>query len=217
MTPSTEQLYDETYFKYQSPMGKIGGIVNVSKFDGYISHTDVVLDFGCGGGYILSRIDCARRLGVEVNPVAQHEARANGLEVYTFLSEVDIESVDVVISNHALEHTRLPFSELQEMHRVLRPNGRVVIVVPCESVFRPYQAADPNHHLFSWSPMCMGNLLLEAGFQDVESRAYIRRAPPKVGSTIARLGGQGLYELSSRVYGWLNPTLSQVRATGVKS
>ena len=43
---------------------------------------------------------------------------------------LETESVDRILMVHALEHTQLPQTVLQEMWRVLKSNGRLLIIVP---------------------------------------------------------------------------------------
>src|SRR4051812_32008543 len=94
--------YDAQYFQWQKQIGDFGGWANLPKFTPHIKPTDEVLDFGCGGGYLLKNIDCKRKLGVEINAHARSVARDNGVEVFASLNEVPASSVDVVISNHCL-------------------------------------------------------------------------------------------------------------------
>jgi hypothetical protein len=56
---------------------------------------------------------------------------------------------------------------LQELHRLLRPGGTLLLAVPFEKErrYRHYDPDEPNHHLFSWSPQTLGNLVAESGFQ----------------------------------------------------
>ena len=77
------------------------------------------------------------------------------------LREVETASVDVIISNHALEHCREPFGELVEMRRVLRPNGQVVLILPLDDWRRSrnFRVNDINHHLFAWTPLLIGTWL----------------------------------------------------------
>ena len=44
------------------------------KFKRYIQQDDVMLDFGCGGGYLLKFLDCKKKVGIEINPTAIAEA-----------------------------------------------------------------------------------------------------------------------------------------------
>lgn len=133
MTPTSPTDQQNAYFAWQSKIGEFGGWANRFKFESAISPEDVVLDFGCGGGYLLKELSCAEKLGVETNPAAAEVAQQNGVDVFATTTGLPDASVDMVISNHALEHTRHPLQELQEIHRILKPGGRIVLVVPSES------------------------------------------------------------------------------------
>ncbi|MFN2136218.1 MAG: class I SAM-dependent methyltransferase [Candidatus Promineifilaceae bacterium] len=215
MSDSANTHYDKAYFDWQAPIGEFGGWANLTKFREYIRPEDRVLDFGCGGGYLLKNIRCRLKAGVEVNPAAAEMARENGIEVYQSAAAVPDRYVDVIISNHALEHTRHPLNELQSLHGKLAENGKIVFVVPCESISRSYRPDDINFHLYSWSPACIGNLFTEAGYTVVECKPYIHKWPPKY-RTVARLGGRRLFELGCRIYGHIARDWFQVRVVAEK-
>jgi SAM-dependent methyltransferase len=141
-------------------------------FHPYLSGDEVVLDFGCGTGAIVSNVPAKRRLGVEINEPSVAAARARGVEVYTAVTDVPDAVADAVITHHALEHTLEPLAVLRELRRVLRPGGRIVVVVPAEEPHRKgnhrFTADDPSQHLFCWTPRTLSNLMQVAGFQ-VES------------------------------------------------
>lgn len=207
--------YDNDYFNWQSPIGEFGGWANQTKFLEHVSPDQVVLDFGCGGGFLLKGLNCKRRLGVEVNPAAAESARDNGLEVFNRVVEVPDGLVDLIISNNALEHTLQPLEELKGLHEKLKPGGKAVFVVPCESIFYEYKPDDVNHHLYCWSPMCIGNLFTEAGFSVIESKAYIHKWPPKY-RWVAKLAGRRIFELACRIYGRIERSWFQVRVVAEK-
>lgn len=46
------------------------------------------------------------------------------------LSAIEDASFDAVIASHVIEHLANPLRALQEFHRVLRPGGRLVLIVP---------------------------------------------------------------------------------------
>jgi len=207
--------YNEEYFKWQQPMGEFGGWANQSKFAKYILTDDDVLDFGCGGGFLLRGMNCNKKVGVEVNPSASETAKKNGVEVYQSVEDIPDEYVDVIISDNALEHTLRPLDELTSLHRKLKHGGKVVFVVPCESISFNYKPNDINHHLYSWGPMCLGNLFTEAGFSLIESKPYRHRWPPKY-DLIAKLAGRRLFNLACHIYGRLPHKLTEVRAVGEK-
>ena len=153
------------------------------RFRPFVSPADVCVDFGCGGGGALAGLDVGRRIGVEPNEMPRRVAASRGIEVVSSLGEIGAASVDVVISNHALEHCREPFRELVDMKRVLRPRGRVVLILPLEDWRRSrrFHPNDINHHLFGWTPLLIGNLVTEAGFH-VQEISILRHAyPPGAG------------------------------------
>ena len=212
----TQKHYNKEYFSWQSSIGEFGGWANLTKFNNYIKPNDSVLDFGCGGGYLLDNIVCAKKAGIEINNEAAQVAKEKGIDVYTNVKDVPNDSFDVIISNHALEHVMNPLQELTDLFLKLKNGGKVVIVIPCETIKNDYRPDDKNHHLFSWGPMTLGNLLSEAGFQVMESKPYIHKWPPKYKS-IARLGGRLLFEMACYLYGRIERTSYQVRAVGIKS
>ncbi len=207
--------YDNKYFDWQAPMGAFGGWANQSKFAEHISSNSSVLDFGCGGGFLLKNMKCGTKVGVEINPSAAETARKNGIEVFGSVAEIPDGYVDVIISDNALEHTLQPLEELKALYRKLKAGGKIVFVVPCASISYRYKPGDVNHHLYSWSPMCIGNLFTEAGFSVIESKSYIHKWPPKY-RFIAKVGGRRLFEIACRIYGKIERSWFQVRVIAEK-
>jgi SAM-dependent methyltransferase len=215
MKPDVSRHYDSTYFSWQSEVGSFGGWANRSKFDTYVMATNRVIDFGCGGGFLVSQLPCAERMGVEVNPVAADAARSKGVRVFSSSAELPDGVADIVISNHALEHALNPLEELKQLYRALVPSGRIVFYVPCETIRMKYVPGDRNHHLFSWSPLCLGNLFTEAGFLVEECTPYIHKWPRHY-EWIARTFGRTGFEVACRLSGRLSRDWFQVRLIGRK-
>jgi SAM-dependent methyltransferase len=180
----------EQYFAWQRNIGILGAQLNLYKFQPHIRPTDTVLDFGCGGGYLLAALNCAARTGVEMNPAAAAIASGQGVNCVAALRQVPDASVDAVISNHALEHTLSPLQELREIRAKLKPTGRAVLIIPVDDWRnqRVYNPADVNHHLFTWTPQLFGHLLAEAGFQVAPGDITIERCawPPHY-ATLSRV------------------------------
>lgn len=193
-------VYDAQYFEWQKTIGEFGGIANLFKFESHIGPADAVLDFGCGGGYLLKNLNCARRIGLEVNPTAAQRARENGIECHATLDTIADSSIDVVISNHALEHVPSPFQALSDLKAKLIPNGRLVIVVPCEATITPYDYSDINNHLYTWNPQLLGNLARAAGFTVEEVNPIFHKWPPRFLEIQKKLGWK-LFNLVARLYG----------------
>jgi FkbM family methyltransferase len=163
------------YFAWQNEVGEIGSELNLWKFADDVAPDDQVIDFGCGNGALLDRIQAARKAGVEVNPAARNAALARGLHVVRTVDELPPDSADIVISNHALEHTVNPLAELCGLRRALKPGGSIVLSLPLDD-WRSQRRHKPdrNRHLFAWTPLSIGNLLEEAGFEGIETRVITR-------------------------------------------
>lgn len=178
----------EAYYAEQHAGGRTAARLAALLFDSTTQSTDVVLDFGCGNGLLLAALPAARRIGVEVNPEVREAATAAGIEMHAATDELASDSVDVVISNHALEHTLQPFRELVELCRVVRPGGRLVLVVPCDDwrAERDFRAPDIHRHVYGWTPLTLANLVTEAGFAVEQSEVVTHAWPPFYG-LLARL------------------------------
>ncbi|MDP3402814.1 MAG: methyltransferase domain-containing protein, partial [bacterium] len=172
--------YNKEYFDWQRIVGESGGKINLSKFEQYISLEDTVLDFGCGGGYLLKELSCAKKIGVDVSEHARATCKENGIdEVYASLDEVPDGSVDKVITNHALEHAERPLDVLRELHRVLVPGGMIVVALPIDD-YRSAPHYDPNdtsNHLYTWNIQLFGNCLNAAGFTNIAAWVYTHAWP----------------------------------------
>ena len=207
MNPASN--YDEKYFAFQRETGNFGGWAELSKFAPYLREEDAVLDFGCGGGNLLHNLGNAIKAGLEINPEARKVCAQFGLTVYAGKSEIPDGHFDVIISNHALEHCAQPFDEILGLKSKLKPGGRMIFFVPCESSRTGYNPNDPNHHLYTWSPMNLGNLFAEAGLEILSAGPFNHRWPPRH-ETILRLFGRRGFEFCCRIYGlWQRNVITQ--------
>ena len=204
-----EQHYDQTYFEWQSEIGQFGAKANSSKFSAHISSTDAVLDFGCGGGFLLAALKTREKLGVEVNQSARDQCRKLGIDAVSSLGEVSDNWADVAISHHALEHVSDPLSTLRALRDKIKSGGKIVCVVPCESFRVKYAHPNQDNHLYTWSPMNLGNLIRSAGFDVVEVKRIAHRWPPKP-LAVQKLLGWPLFHLASKITAHLRPDLTQI-------
>ena len=150
------------------------------KFQQFVSPTDTVVDFGCGAGFTLARLQAGSATGVEVNEESRRVAESIGIQTVASADLLPEQSADVVISNHCLEHTLSPLTELQRLLRVLKPGGLLVLYVPVDDWrLRRQRRVDPdvNHHLYTWTPLLLANLLREAGFANPNCRVEHRGLP----------------------------------------
>lgn len=194
--------YDANYFRWQSRDAAAKVRVRAKIFAPHISQHDSVLDFGCAGGALLAALPGGRKIGVEINDVARSAAEQQfGLDVVKTLADVPEHSVDVVVSSHTLEHIASPFEALRSLRSVLKPGGRLVLLLPIDDwrSQRRWRENDINRHLYTWTPMNIGHLLTEAGFQPMSIRVIHRTFMRGFGWLNRRLPGPA-YEAVSWLY-----------------
>lgn len=105
-------------------------------FSRHVPSDATVLDLACGYGEFINQIEAGTKIGVDLNPESEtflaadvrfHRSTANHLDA------VESGSVDVVFASNFFEHlpTKAALDEvLKEAHRVLRPNGRILVMGP---------------------------------------------------------------------------------------
>lgn len=205
-----EAYYGEDYYSWQQQKGRFSGLADFVNFKDYIRDTDRVVDFGCGGGFLLSNLRCKEKIGVEINAVARQHCETLGLRCLTSVDEIPDQWADTIISNHALEHVLDPIGILKVLKSKLRPGGKVVFIVPCERIDTKFVANNRDQHLFTWSPLNLGNLFTAAGYSVLESKAVFHRWVPR-GHLLQPILGWKAFHAGSRLYGFLFRRLSQVR------
>lgn len=120
-----------------------------------------VLDYGCGGGDV---VEAGRRDGLDIYGVelfyagshARKKASEKGL-LGTWVRELDDGQrspfpdawFDVVVTNQVLEHVEDIDAVLDEIRRVLRPDGRLLALFPSRGVVREGHIGVPFVHWFS--------------------------------------------------------------------
>ncbi len=142
-----------------------------------------VLDLGCNVGDLLvdlQRLRVPRLHGMDVNAAAVARARERlgpGAEVVAGSADrlpwAD-GSMDTVFCLEVLEHIpeQLRVPALAEVHRVLAPQGRLVLSVPHAGLFAPLDPANARLRapgLFRWASQLLGGRGREAGYASGEA------------------------------------------------
>jgi SAM-dependent methyltransferase len=193
----------------QSDPLHIGHQLNFEYFRAYLKSTDVLLDFGCGNGGLLRIVakHVRRADGLEVNPHAAAMARSSGLEVFGSLGDLPRKpTYDAVLSNHVLEHIRDVPGTLERLREAMKPGARLLLKLPINDWRarheRGWSKDDIDHHLQTWTPRLIGNVLYEAGFEvddiKVIASAWHPRLFPLVKLGVGRLGFWALAVLLKR-------------------
>jgi SAM-dependent methyltransferase len=100
-----------------------------------VETTDAVVDLGAGTCEFINAIECADKIAVDLNPDVVHNIHDGKAIVARSdsMPEIPTGSVDVVFTSNFFEH--LPnkpelVATLEECHRILRPDGRLMVVMP---------------------------------------------------------------------------------------
>lgn len=159
-----EEYYDEEYFAYQRKIGEFGGKVKAGIFLPYIKEDMVVVEFGSGGGYLLDRINCKEKVGIEINDTAREMAKQIGINSVKYVDDIPNEYADIIISTSTLEHVEHLLKILRELKDKLKEDGMIVFQVPNESCDTEYTKSEINNHLYTWNCLTLGNLFKAAGY-----------------------------------------------------
>ena len=200
-----EHYYDDNYFNnYQKKIGEFGGMANKFKFQKYIKKEHTILDFGCGGGFLLQNIKARNKFGIEINPIARNYCQNElNINCVSSIDEIKNNSIDVIISNHALEHTTNPFEIISALTKKLKKNGKIIFVVPLDSFLYKYNQNDVNKHLYSFSPMNLGNIFSGNKLKVLKTGIIFHKWPP-FWLQIKNLFGWKIFHIFCRIYGFIN-------------
>ncbi len=134
-----------------------------------------LFEFGCGAGWNLADLRCRRRVGMDASVFLRAEVEAVGAEFVEDSADFPAGSFDIALAHHSLEHVADPAAVLVELRRLLRPVGRLLVVVPYEygRAGRSFRPDEPNRHLFAWTPQTLGMLATVCGF--TVTRVGLRR------------------------------------------
>lgn len=187
----------EEYFQRQSSAGILAAEFNRFIFAPHVSEEDDLLEFGCGGGYMLFTLKARSKVGVDINPAARAQAARLGLNVYGTLDEIRDMTFSKIITSHALEHVPNPYEALTQMKPLLRPGGKLVWLSPMDDWRGKHQKRwrgnDPDMHLYAWTPLLIGNLLVTAGYRPEKVSVLTHAFPPLAIS-------RGLWKLNQSLF-----------------
>jgi SAM-dependent methyltransferase len=211
----SSNYYGSFYFEsFQKSIGEFGGKANLFKFSDYLHKDITILDFGCGGGFLLNQISAYKKIGVEINKFAREHCKSLGIDCYEFIDEIEDESVDLIISNHCLEHTENPYYLVGKLFNKLKRGGRLVVVLPWDRNVK-FKERDINNHFYSFSPLNIGNIFQSHGFINIQSKKLLHKWPPGF-HIIQNLFGWKLFHYFCYIYGFFRRNWVQVHCVGEK-
>jgi SAM-dependent methyltransferase len=147
---------------------RIGILQKLGLMDPAPSRTKTVFEIGCAEGMLLHQLSkCGFEVaGCEMNREVAAQGQKNlGVKILTEPFEetaLTPQSFDLVMSFHTLEHMRHPLDVLAKAAEILRPDGAILIEVPCGE--EEYENTD-HLHFFSENSL---RLLLQNHFDEAE-------------------------------------------------
>ena len=131
-----------------------------------------VLDFGAGIGTFSGSVEIPHNQVhcVEPDIASQEHLSTQGYVAHSDIAEIEDASIDYVFTLNVLEHIEDDTAAIDELYRVTRPGGRLLIYVPAFMIL--YASMDKHvglHRRYRLTPL--RNLVTAAGFQ-IEKSAY---------------------------------------------
>lgn len=158
----------------------------------------LLLDVGCGGGLFLRMMTELGYHGVGLDfslDAAGTAWREHGIPVVcASLSKAPLEkeSCAAITMFHVLEHLYDPGSYLEAAHRLLKPDGRLVVQVPNASCWqflmfgKAWNGVDVPRHLINFRKSDLDGLLDACGFEVLRHKHFsLRDNPAGLATTIA--------------------------------
>lgn len=143
--------------------------IALEKYFKEVPKTSKVLDFGCGLGANIFQLKNAS--GYDISKFALAFCKSKGIKTYTDIYKIPNNYFDVVFSSHVLEHVTNPFETLKTIHKKLKKEGKLILVLPKEKEIKLTDfKLDKNGHLCCWTFRTIVNLLVRTGFKVISVR-----------------------------------------------
>lgn len=188
--PALEEAYGRSYYAAWEDQARQRARIwrrRMKRIEALASSAGALLDVGCGDGTFL-RLARSRGwevAGTEFSAYAARAAAGEGLRVAAgevWEAGFPAGAFDVATCWHVLEHTSRPRRVVEEMHRVLRPGGWLVLATPNldDHLFRAayllargrrprlFEPDGREVHLFHFSARTLRRLVASAGLEVLE-------------------------------------------------
>lgn len=176
-TDSQRSIFEKIYRHVKKLMldKKLKWILDETKFKGKL------LDLGAGtGDFMLHAKEKEWEVaGVEPNPCARDLAEKKGIQLQPESGLLPSQDFDVISMWHVLEHVPNLEIQIQELNRLLKKDGTLVVAVPN---FKSYDAQkyggfwaafDVPRHLWHFSQESIASLFEAHGFQLIKTKPLL--------------------------------------------
>lgn len=132
-----KKLYSTRFVKEELPIkNKIWQVLCSNFLSRYVRQTDTVVDIGAGYCEFINNIQCGKKIALDLNPdvskFANPDIRVINESCMSIKSLAE-NSVDIVFMSNFLEHLankQQVFDTLLESKRILKPDGKMLILQP---------------------------------------------------------------------------------------
>lgn len=139
-------------------------------FEGIPQHSDI-FEFGGALGYNLLALAKEHTCHMlELSEVGRSNAAKFGIRTYSDLGDLGDKKFDYILCRHVLEHVDNPLEILCTLKKYLKPRAKLILVLPVEKNDAKPVQDEIDHHLFTWNPRTILNLLSKAGFENKHYR-----------------------------------------------
>lgn len=170
---SSEELrreYDLRFSSMQEYRAQVWKVLTGSFFQKFIPENAAVLDLGCGWGEFINQIRAGRKYGMDLNPESRNKLTK---DVEFFEQDCSARwpledgTLDVVFTSNFFEHLlnkEMLRSTIAEIHRCLKPGGRIIALGP-NIRFLPGTYWDFWDHHVALTDRSLSELLTLQGFR----------------------------------------------------
>jgi len=142
-----------------------------------------IIDVGCGEGITLEKLvklyPGKQITGIDSEPENIDICQKHGLPVQygtVFNLPFETDSIDCALFFEVIEHLDEPNKALEEINRVLRPGGRLILIFPNDRMFMVSrlltgmikEAFYNSGHVKQWTPSKIRKALKSNGFSPIE-------------------------------------------------
>jgi SAM-dependent methyltransferase len=139
-----------------------------------------ILEIGCTIGNFIS-LAPERIRGIDIDKKALEVAKSRGFDVdYMTVDEklnFDDNTFSGIFSSYVIEHLKDPLFALKEMHRILKPNGKLVMLTTDfvnTHGLRNGNFYDDYTHIRPFTKISLEKIAYDAGFRDCQSNYAYR-------------------------------------------
>lgn len=163
-----KEAYTKERFKARKEQLKVWTERNIKPlWDKYLNKSHFILDIGAGDSAVLqflgvkvcTALDLHEKI-LELNPYIRKIGNAEDLPF-------EDGKFDFILIAEVVEHLENPEKVLSEAHRVLMPNGYLLVTTPNEAWARPHDKKDPLH-INLVNMIHLVGMILSAGFNIIE-------------------------------------------------